>query len=56
MNGVQQTMIQKIKNDSISHTIVQKFHDNGIGAWIILSFAGIGFLTVFRKKIKAWLK
>jgi len=42
---------------SASHKTTHWLEDNtGIGLWILLGFAGIGFLTVFRKKIKEWLK
>jgi len=30
--------------------------DNGVGFIVLLGFAGVGVLAVFRKKIKEWLK
>lgn len=42
--------------ESWQHNTMHFLQDNGVGFVILLGFAGIGFLTVFRKKIKAWLK
>ena len=46
----------EVVNDTWQHNTMHFLQDNGIGFIILLGFAGIGFLTVFRKKIKAWLK
>jgi len=44
------------KEDSWDHATMHWLKDNGIGLFVLLGFAGIGVLTVFRKKIKEWLR
>jgi len=46
----------KPEKESVQHDIMHFLQDNGIGLWLLLGFAGVGFLTIFRKKIKEWLK
>ena len=42
--------------DSMGHDIMHWLDNNGVGLWLLMGFAGIGVLTVFRKKIREWLK
>ena len=42
--------------DTWQHNTMHVLQDNGVGFIVLLGFAGIGILAVFRKKIKEWLK
>ena len=55
---LEQEQMQHIEvlDESVSHDIIHSLGESGIGLWVLLGFASIGFLTVFRKRIKAWLK
>ena len=44
------------KSENWQHNSMHFLQDNGIGFLMLLGFAGIGVLAVFRKKIKEWLK
>ena len=46
----------EVPKDTWQHNTMHFLQDNGIGFLVLLGFAGVGVLTVFRKKIKAWLK
>lgn len=44
------------EQENWQHNSMHFLQDNGIGFLMLLGFAGIGVLAVFRKKIKEWLK
>ena len=46
----------EVVKDTWQHNSMHFLEDNGIGFIVLLGFAGIGILAVFRKKIKEWLK
>ena len=52
-NVAQHTEVVK---DSWQHNTMHFLQDNGVGFLMLLGFAGIGVLAVFRKKIREWLK
>ncbi len=46
----------EVKGETWQHSTMHVLQDNGVGFIVLLGFAGIGILAVFRKKIKEWLK
>ena len=46
----------EVVKDTWQHNSMHFLEDNGVGFIVLLGFAGIGILAVFRKKIKEWLK
>jgi len=52
-NVAQHTEVVK---ETWQHNTMHFLEDNGIGFLILLGFAGIGVLAVFREKIKKWLR
>jgi len=59
--SMEQTIKMPVQNvsqvkDTWQHNTMHFLQDNGIGFLVLLGFAGVGVLTIFRKKIKAWLK
>ena len=46
----------EVAGETWQHNTMHVLQDNGVGFIVLLGFAGIGILAVFRKKIKEWLK
>ena len=51
----QQTQEVIEEPSSFGEEVLEVLVDNGVSIVVVLGFAGIGVLTVFKKKIKEWL-
>ena len=45
-----------VVKETWQHNTMHVLQENGVGFIVLLGFAGVGVLAVFRKKIKEWLK